>query len=161
MQDFTTLQLQFKNQIHMKTKKIIAGTALGAILLFVLGFLIYGMLIMDYMDAYTNRCNARPESEMIWWAIIVSNILSALLLALVISWSNNYSAGNGVKIGTVMGLLIAASFDFSFYSMTTMFSNFMVLVLDSCGFAVMMGITGLLTAMLMGKIGSGNKHEQI
>ncbi|MBN2892920.1 MAG: hypothetical protein JXL97_13720, partial [Bacteroidales bacterium] len=67
--------------------KILRGTIFGGIAFFLLGWLVYGMLLMDFMAANSNNCAARLDDEMIWWAMIVSNLILALFITLVLKWS--------------------------------------------------------------------------
>lgn len=46
--------------------KILRGTVFGGIAYFLLGWLFWGILFMDFMSANMNQCTSRPEGEMIW-----------------------------------------------------------------------------------------------
>ena len=65
--------------------KILRGTIFGGISNFLLGWVIYGILLMGFLSANMNQCAARPD-EMIWWALILSNLSAALLLTLFLKW---------------------------------------------------------------------------
>ena len=89
--------------------RILRGTVSGGIVLFLLGWLVYGLLLMSYMTANTNQCAARPQAEMVWWAMIVSNLLSAFFLTLVLKWSGAKEILDGLKIGAIFGVLLGSS----------------------------------------------------
>jgi hypothetical protein len=131
--------------------KILRGTIFGGIAFFLLGWLIYGILMMDYSMANTNQCMNKPMGDMIWWAMIVSNLLSALLLTLVLKWSGAKGIMDGLKTGAIFGILIALSIDLGYWSMTTMFSNFGALLLDVIVSTVMWAVVGLVIVLLWGK----------
>lgn len=137
----------------MKTKKILIGALVGGVAMFFLGWLIYGMLLASFMEANCDNSNARPMEEMIWWAIIASNLIWGLLLAIVLDWAASFTMASGAKIGAVFGLLAGLGFDLGMYSMTTMFSNLTIIIIDSLSYSVMFAVTGALTAWVMGKVG--------
>ncbi|MBG0858959.1 MAG: hypothetical protein IQL11_05605 [Bacteroidales bacterium] len=131
--------------------KILRGTLFGGIVYFLIGWLVYGILLMDLFSANMNQCAARPQGEMIWWAIIVSNLTSALLLTLFLKWSGAKGFLDGLKIGALFGFLVALTFDLSSWSMTTMYSNFGLLVADVAVSTVVLGIVGMAIVLLWGK----------
>lgn len=133
------------------TNKTLLGALAGGVSLFLLGWLIYGMILMDYTTANFNQCASNPPEQMIWWAMILSCLASGLLLALVFTWSNTSGAAAGAKIGAIIGALIALNFDFSMYSMTSMFSSLTALIVDVLAYTVMMGIAGAIVGLVMRK----------
>jgi len=137
----------------MKTKQIVIGALVGGVSMFLLGWLIYGVLLSSVMEELWTGCNARPMEEMIWWAMIASNLVWGLLLAVVLDWSGSITMGAGAKVGAVLGLLCVLGFDLGMYSMTTMFSGATILVLDVLSNMVMFAVAGLLVAWVMGKMG--------
>ena len=131
--------------------KIVRGTIFGGISYFLLGWLVYGILLMDFMSANTNTCTSRPEAEMIWWAIIVSNLIFALLLTIVLKWSGASQIVDGIKTGALFGFLMGLSMDLGFYSMTTMYNNLTVLIVDVVVFTLLMSVVGMVIVLLWGK----------
>ncbi len=131
--------------------RILRGTVVGGVAYFLLGWLLYGVLLMNYMSANMNQCAALPMGEMVWWAMVVSNLLSALLLTLVLIWSGAKKILDGLKIGAIVGILFASSIDLSFWSMTRMFNNFGVLLVDVVAATLLASIVGLVIVLLWGK----------
>lgn len=130
----------------MKTNKILLGGITGGIAYFFLGWLIYGILLMDYMQEFTNTTISRPDEEMIWWAMILSNLAMGFLLSIVFAWSNTKTLFNGAKVAAIIGGLFAVSVDFSFYSMTTIYSVLTPIIVDIIAYVVMSAITGAAIA---------------
>ncbi len=135
----------------MKTQKLLVGTLIAGVAMFFLGWLVYGILLADFMAANMNSCNSRPMEEMVYWAIFLSNLVSGLLLTLVLNWSNSHTMLSGLKTGAFVGLLIGLSLDLGMYSMTTMFLNPMAIVVDVLCSAIMYGVVGAIVAMAVGK----------
>jgi hypothetical protein len=131
--------------------KILRGTLFGGIVYFLLGWLVWGILLMDYMSTHMNTCANRPEGEMIWWAIIASNLAAALLLTLILNWSKAGTITDGLKIGAGFGFLYACVVDLSFWSMTTMYNSLGTIVVDILISAVVFGLVGMVIILTWGK----------
>ena len=131
--------------------KILRGTIFGGIAYFLLGWLFWGILFMDYMSANMNKCTSRPEGEMIWWAIILSNMVAALLLTLILSWSKAYGFIDGLKKGALFGVLFASIIDFSTWSMTTMYNNLGTIMIDILVTTVVLAVVGMIIVLTWGK----------
>lgn len=134
----------------MKTNKILLGGLAGGVAFFFLGWLIWGILLYDYTSANMNQCASRPMGEMVWWAMIVSNLAFGLLLAVIFAWSNISGFFAGLKAGAVIGLLMSISIDLSFWSMTTMFSGMTALVADIIAYTVVTALIGAIVGWVMG-----------
>ncbi len=131
--------------------KIIRGTVFGGIAYFLIGWLVWGILLMDFYAANYSQVLNRPETDMVWWAMIVSNLATALLLTLILKWSGAKVIMDGLKIGTIVGFLFSLSVDFSFYSMTTMFNDLSGIVVDLVVNSAVMAVIGLVIVLTWGK----------
>lgn len=130
--------------------KILRGTIFGGISYFLLGWLVYGILLMTFLSANMNQCAARPD-EMIWWAIILSNFSAALLLTLFLKWFGAKGIIDGLKTGALFGFLFAATVALSSWSMTTMYTNISALVVDIFASTVLFAIVGIVIVLTWGK----------
>jgi len=131
--------------------KILRGTLSGGIVYFLLGWLVYGILLSDFMMSNYNQCANRPQAEMVWWALIASNLAYALLLTLILNWSGASGIIDGLKTGALFGFLYAVNIDLSFYSMTTMFNSFSPVVIDIIITTLMSTVIGAVIVLLWGK----------
>jgi hypothetical protein len=75
--------------------KIIKGSVFSGIAFFFLGWLVWGILLAGMMESMYNPALNRPENEMIWWAMIVSNLTLALMVTLVLNWASAKSVMDG------------------------------------------------------------------
>lgn len=130
--------------------KILRGTIFGGISYFLLGWLVYGILLMGFLSTNMNQCAAR-SNEMIWWAIILSNFSAALLLTLFLKWSGAKGMIDGLKIGALFGSLFAGTVALSSWSMTTMYTKFSALVVDIIASTVLFAIIGIIIVLTWGK----------
>lgn len=137
---------------NMKTNKILLGGITGGVALFLLGWVIYGIILMDFATANYNQCMNRPMQEMVWWSLILSNLALGFMLSTIFSWSGTTGIMAGAKIAGVTGLLLSASMDFGYYSMTTMYVNPSVIVVDIIVYTVYLAIAGAIVAWVMGMV---------
>ncbi|MFV0265511.1 MAG: hypothetical protein ACK5HT_00085 [Draconibacterium sp.] len=131
--------------------KILKGTIFGAIAFFFLGWLVWGILLMDFSMNNYNTEIYLPEDEMIWWAMIVSNLALALMYTLILKWAGAKTLVDGVKIAAIIGALYALSIDLGYYSMTNVILNLSAIVVDVLAYLVISAITGLIIVVTWGK----------
>jgi hypothetical protein len=131
--------------------KILRGTVFGGIAYFLLGWLVWGILLMDFFSANMNQCAGRPDGEMVWWAIILSNLVMALLLTLILHWARAKSIIDGLKYGALFGLLYGSAIAFSYWSMSTMYLNTGAMVADIVVSTAVMAIIGLVIVLTWGR----------
>ncbi len=131
--------------------KILKGTIFGAIAFFFLGWLVWGILLMDFSMNNYNTEIYLPENEMIWWAMIVSNLALALMYTLILKWAGAKTLVDGVKIAATIGALYALSIDLGYYSMTNVILNLSAIVVDTLAYLVISAITGLIIVATWGK----------
>ncbi len=137
----------------MDSKKRIMATLAGFVILFLLGWLLYGMLLMDFYQANSGTVSGvmREESEMIWWALIVGNLLQAYLLVYIFGkWANITSFGGGLQAGAILGLILGFAINLTMYGTTNMM-NLTAALVDPFVGAVMMGITGGVIGYVLGR----------
>lgn len=131
--------------------KIIRGTVFGGISFFFLGWLVWGILLAGLMETMYNPGLSRPDNEMIWWALIVSNLALALLITLGLKWAGAKSAKDGLKVGAIIGGLYALTVDLGMYSMTTSINDFTGVIVDVLAYTVLSAIIGLVIVLTWGK----------
>lgn len=131
----------------MNTNKFLIGGIIGGIAYFLIGWLVWGILLRDFMAANVGSAGnvMKSDSEMIWWALIVGNIFSGLTLSYVLNKANAMSAGAGAMVGGVLGLLMAAAFDFTMFgvsNLSTLTGTFVDIVANTAVSAIVGGIVG-------------------
>jgi len=140
--------------------RIIKGTLFGGIAYFLIGWLVWGVLLMDLMSARMNQCAARPAGDMVWWAIILSNFAGALLLTLLLHHSKAENVFKGLVTGALFGFLFALTVDLSSLSMTTMFSSIGIMLVDIIASTVVYAIMGMVIVLTWGKGKQGNRETE-
>lgn len=137
--------------------KVILAALAGAVTSFLSGWVIYGMLLKNYMDANTSetaRSVMRSDDDMLLWAIFAACFVWALLLALIYTrWAGISTFKTGAIAGGWVMFLIALGTGLYTYSMLNIHTLSYVLV-DS----LINAVQGLLVGGVIGwVIGVGNK----
>ena len=131
--------------------KILRGTIFGGIAFFFLGWLFWGILLMDFSANNYNPDFYLKDNEMIWWALILSNLTYALLQTLFLKWGKAKKWIDGLKIGILFGGLYALSTDLGIYSMTNILLNVWAIIVDALAYVVITGLMGIVIVLTWGK----------
>ena len=137
----------------MNAKTRILATAAGFVTFFLLGYLFYGFLLMDFMNSNAGSATGvmREESEMVWWALIVGNLLQAYLLVYILGkWAKVTTFGGGFQAGLIIGLILGYGFDLTMYGVSNMMNLTSTLV-DPLITGVIMGATGGVIGIVLGR----------
>jgi hypothetical protein len=134
----------------MKATKILLGGLVGTIVLFLLGWVIYGVLLTDYTAANFNQSVMKPMEEMNWLAMIIANLAFGFLLAIVLGWSDAKGWKSGAKVGIVIGLLYSITVDLGMYAMADWYLSVGAVIVDIVVYSVIVTIVGIVVALVMG-----------
>ena len=134
----------------MKATKILLGGLVGTIVLFLLGWVTYGVLLADFTATNFDQSAMKPMEEMNWLAMILANLAFGFLLAFVLGWSSSRDWRSGAKVGIVIGLLYSISVDLGMYAMADWYLNFGAVVVDIIVYSVLVTIVGIVVALVMG-----------
>lgn len=133
------------------TKMLISGIA-GGIAAFFAGWIIYGMLLMDFMAQNSGTATGvmRANTEMVWWALIAGNLFTGILYSYIFNrWANIGTLSAGLSAGAIIGLLMAAAFDLTMYGTSNILALNGVWV-DIAASAVLGAITGAVVGWVNG-----------
>ena len=137
----------------MDAKKRILATLAGFVVFFLLGWVLYGMLLMDFFNGNQGTATGvmRADTEMIWWALAVGNLMQAYLLVYIFgNWANITTFGGGFKAGLIIGLIIGYGVDLTMYG-TTNIMNLTGALVDPLVVGLMMGVSGGVIGVVLGK----------
>ncbi len=136
----------------MNAQKRILATVVGTVVAFFGGWIIYGMLAEGLFEGHMDNSLSRGEENMIWWALILGNLFLAYLLAYIFEHWNGGVKGimAGLKIGVMIGLIMALGYDFMMYSMSTMM-DLTGLFIDVICSGLWMGLTGGAVGFMYGR----------
>ncbi len=63
--------------------KILLGGLAGGVVSFLLGWILYGMLLRDVLEPEYVTDIMRADTEMIWWALILGNLSCGMLYSYI------------------------------------------------------------------------------
>ena len=134
----------------MSLNKVLLATLAGTVVFFLLGWVVWGMLLADFMAKNAGAGTMKAESEMVWWAMIVSNAAAAFLLAYIYGkWANISTFMTGLKAGALITFFIALSVDMYLYAGTNLTTLNGALV-DIVSWTVVGAIVGGVIGLVLG-----------
>lgn len=132
--------------------RILAATVAGGIAFFVLGFVIYG-LILDpmVMKPNMNEFPGLMKEVPSWIPLVLANMVSALFLAYIFDrWASIRTFVGGMKAGAIIMFLIALSFQLMFIAFWNLTKNYIPNVADVIGSTVLGAIGGGVIGQVLG-----------
>ncbi|MEP7376409.1 MAG: hypothetical protein ABI675_23630 [Chitinophagaceae bacterium] len=138
----------------MNTNKFLVGGIIGGIVNFFLGWLVWGTLLMSFMQGHataSGKAAMRTDENMIWWALIAANLLIGFLLSYILSKAGAASAAAGATIGAVVGLLTSASIDLFNYAFMDLSDSMVTIVVDVLATIVVSAIVGAIIGWYNGR----------
>lgn len=135
----------------MDIKKLVVGGIVGGILFFFLGWLLYGMLLMDFMKNNPGVVSGYSKETPDFLYLAIGNLLSGFMMAYIFIKANINTLMGGLIMAAVVGLLMAASYDCVMYATTSLVSKKMMLA-DVLASTAMSAVAGAVVGLLMGKL---------
>ena len=92
----------------MFNKQNLVATLVGAIVLFLLGWVIWGMATMSFFEAHSNASLMKSDEEMNLLYVFLGNLFAAFAMSsLYGKWARgHHSATEGLKFGAWIGLFV-------------------------------------------------------
>jgi hypothetical protein len=130
--------------------KLILSTIVVGVVLFLLGWLIYGVLFADYFHRFFGHIQ-RPMAEMKIWAFGVANLVQAFFMYMI--YAKGYKGGSPVMEGFRFGFLIGLFLSVPYMFMT--WGGMPVMARGAAADAIvclfMFVIAGVITGIIHGK----------
>jgi hypothetical protein len=133
----------------MSSKTLIAAAA-GFVVLFLLAFLFYGWLLMDFFTANAGSVAGAMKESPDWPWLVIGEFLGALTLAVILGWAGVRTVGEGIQKGAVFGFLVALTVGFIWLG-TANISTLASTLVDSLVTALRYGAAGAVVGMLFGR----------
>jgi hypothetical protein len=131
----------------MDTQRYILATVVGGVTLFILGFLTYGLTLVDFFAA--NSAPGIMKETPIFWSIGLGELLLAGLLTLTLGcWAGVKSIGEGLKSGALFGILLSLAVGMTLYGATNM-SNFTATLVDVLVNTVRVALAGAVIGAVL------------
>jgi len=133
----------------MNSKTFLIGIA-GGIIVFLMGFLIYGILLMDYFGASMSSYPGLLKEPMEIWAIGTGNIIWGILLAYFLNTLKVESGIQGAIQGASLFFLFGLGANFVFFGQYNLMPLSLAFV-DSLCMALLGGVSGSAIGWLLGR----------
>ena len=133
----------------MNTKTLLAAIV-GGIVSFLLGYVVFGMLLMSYYEAHEVTYEGMVKASPNLISLFVANLAFAYLIAIVIQWSNMPGIMKGAVIGAVIGGLVTLGVDLFFYSLLNYYKDFTIIIVDIIINIIFDAIIGGVIGYIMG-----------
>lgn len=131
-------------------KKILLAGIAGGVIFFLLGWLFYGILFMNFMSENAGSATGVAKEPMLIWALALGDLCWGFLLAVVFGcWTEIRTWLAGAKAGAIIGLLTGAGTDFMIYGTSNLY-NCTALIVDVIIMVVMTAISGAVVALILG-----------
>lgn len=132
--------------------RLSAATVVGGIAFFVLGFLIYGLVLDNMvMRPNMNEFSGLTKEMPSWAPLILANLVTALLFAWIFeSLAGIRSFAAGAKAGAIIMALFSLSIQLMFYAFWNIHKNLVPVFADFAGSLVMGAIGGGIIAAVLG-----------
>jgi hypothetical protein len=133
----------------MDIKKLFIGGIAGGVAYFLLGWLVYGILLMDFMNNHTGTAGNIARAEPDFMYLIIGNLAMGFLMTYIFIKANVSGIASGIMTGGILGLLTGVGYDCMIYATTTTMSK-TGMAADVAATTVMSAIVGGIIAILIG-----------
>ncbi len=130
-------------------KKMLIGTVAGGVAFFLLGGLIYEVILGGFYRANLGSATGVLRELPIWWAMVVSTLGLAAVVTYVFLHANVATASDGLRTGAILGLLLGITMSFDLYSVTN-WSNMTVAFVEPFVWAVRTALAGAVIGWTLG-----------
>ena len=136
-------------------KKILLATIVGGVTGFILGFLIYGMLLMSFFEANSNHYEGLMKNPPDIWGYAAGNLLWAWLYSYIFSrWANISTFGKGLSAAITIAIPVSLAFDLYMYAGMNLYKGVGIIFVDVIAGTVISTIMGGVVGAMLGM---GNK----
>ena len=144
----------------MDIKRLIIGTVVGAVTLYILGYVIFDLALADFFAANVGSATGLWKDPQVIWAIALGMLSYAALLTLAIGTrTGSTTIVGGLKIGAVVGFLMWFGVDLILYGVWNA-ENLTSAIVNSLLELIRGGIGGAVIAAVLGKIAGAQEVPQ-
>ena len=134
----------------MTLQRIAIGTLEGGIVFFFVGYLVFGILLADFLAANAGSATGVMRDPISFGPLIVGQLAWGAAMTLILGWAGASSVAQGAKIGFIVGLLFMLGFDFTMYATTNM-NNLTATVVDATMASVLFAVAGAAISAVTGR----------
>ena len=133
-------------------QNVIIATIIGAIVSFLLGWLVWGVLTMDYYNSNMSPTfTSLQKNPPVLWIIFIAQIVWSFLIAYSIDRSGATGFMAGLKTGAIIFLLVETGFVLMFHATMDIYANHTIMVFDIILNTIFGGIVGGVVGWWLGR----------
>jgi hypothetical protein len=132
-------------------KRFLAGTIMGGIVLYAVGYLIFTMAFASFYAANAGTATGVDRPAELMWAVVLGNLGYAALICYAMGNRAAWELGTGARIGAIVGFLIWFTTDFISYGVQDV-SNLTRTIVDPLLEIIHGGIGGAVIGLVVGKM---------
>jgi hypothetical protein len=129
----------------MTTQRFAIGTLVGGLVLFFLGYLVFGVVFADFFAANAGTATGVPKMPFDFVSLAIGQLAWGAALTLILGWASASSVGQAAKVSAIVGLLFFFGIDLTMFA-TTNTSTLKATVVDPILAAALFGIAGAAIA---------------
>ncbi len=133
----------------MNTKTLISGLA-GGVVIFLGGYVVYGMIMMNYFMSNMISYPGLLKDPMDLWSMAAGNTIMGILLAYILNLGGTPSAKRGATIGAITFFLIALSVNLVMYAQMNI-NTLPACFVDSICMALLGALAGAVIGWIQGR----------
>lgn len=137
----------------MNTKKFFLGTLGGGVAYFILGYLIYVVILGSYFESHSSATSLVKDPPDFLFLIIGNLAYGALLAYIFEKWATISTAQTGLQAGAVIGLLVGLTWDLITYA-TMDGLDITATLLDVVVMVVVSALVGAVVGWILGMVKS-------
>ena len=132
--------------------RVLVATLVGGITLFLLGWLIFGILLMDFFKANMHSYAGLMKEPPNFVGLIVFNLAFAWLFAFIFDyWAKIRTFAGGLKGGALIMLPITIAIDFQYLAFMNLHLSYTPIIVDIIASTALGAIVGGVIALVLGK----------
>lgn len=135
----------------MDSKRFLAGTIVGGIVLYVVGYLIFSVAFASFYAANAGTATGVDRTAELTWAVVLGSLGYAALICYAMGPRPVSGLGGGLKVGAIVGFLMWFAVDFTLYGILNV-SNLTRTIVDPFLELIHGGIGGAVIGLVIGKM---------
>lgn len=140
--------------------RVLVATLVGGLAMFLLGWLIFGILLMDFFKAHTLNYSGLMKETPNFVGLIVFNLAFAWLFAFIFDyWAKIRTFVAGLKGGALIMLPITVGIDFQYLAFMNLYTGYVPIIVDIVVATILGAIVGGVIGFVLGKMGGSPALE--
>ncbi len=144
----------------MDIKRLIIGTVVGGIALYILGYVMFDLAFAEFFAANAGSATGVWKDPQVIWAIALGTLSYAALITLAIGTrAGSTTIVEGLKVGAIVGFLMWFGANMIIYGVWDVL-NLTATIADSLLELIRAGISGAVIAAVLAKIADAPEAPQ-